>query len=95
MSRNFSMYNSGGHENVLPHVTSRQQQLDNVVGLRKVYPDWKLVVFQWTATVAEDAKKGEVLYTSRAERGPYGEFNPRQEMVGRFLWRRRKGDGVW
>ncbi|KAF2160153.1 hypothetical protein M409DRAFT_29448 [Zasmidium cellare ATCC 36951] len=96
MSPHFAMYNSGGHECILPHVQSRQQQLDNILALRKAHPEWKLRIFHLSAVVESGGEAGWVLYTSLGEGGPPDEeFNAQQEMVGRFSWRRRVGDGVW
>lgn len=95
MAFHFCMYNSGGHESVLPHVQSRGQQIDNILALRKVHPEWKLAIYHLSAVVEKGAEEGVVLYTSRSQGGPEDEFNPHQEMVGRFSWRKRVDDGVW
>lgn len=96
MSPHFAMYNSGGHECVLPHVQTRRQQLENIIALRKVHPEWKLRIYHLSAVVERGGEEGSVLYTSLGEGGPGSEvFNRQQEMVGRLSWRRRGQDGVW
>lgn len=96
MSPYFAMYNSGGHECVLPHVQTRQQQIDNILALRKVHPEWKLRIYHLSAVVERNGEEGAVLYTSLSEGGPPSEeFNRQQEMVGKFSWKKRARDGVW
>lgn len=96
MSPHFTMYNSGGHEGVLPDVQTRQQQLDNVLALRKAHPEWRLRIYHLTAVVERNGEEGAVLYTSLTDGGPPDEeFNRQQEMVGKFSWKKRAKDGVW
>ena len=88
MASQFCMQNSGGHEFVLPHVQTRREQVDNVLALRRIHPEWKLHIYHVSAVVDSGADEG---FVELATAGGSEEYTPTR---GRACLTRSEGGNV-